>query len=84
MRPLTSRRIHLAVLTSLLLFTQSATATDIVDVYESTLNFDPVLGAARASLDATEEAIPQTRSLLLPNRRHAGRHELERTGISRW
>jgi outer membrane protein len=67
MRPLTSRRIHLAVLTSLLLFTQSATATDIVDVYEATLNFDPVLGAARASLDATEEAIPQTRSLLLPN-----------------
>jgi len=67
MRPLTSRRIHLAVLTSLLLITFPARATDIVDVYEAAFGFDPVLGAARASLDATSEAIPQTRSLLLPS-----------------
>ncbi len=52
---------------SLLLFTAPARATDIVDVYEAAFNFDPVLGSARASLDATEEIIPQTRSLLLPS-----------------
>ncbi len=57
----------LALLPLMLLVTAPARATDIIDVYEAALGYDPVLGAAKADLAATEEAVPQTRSLLLPN-----------------
>jgi outer membrane protein len=49
------------------LVTAPARATDIVDVYQAALGYDPVLKAAEAGLEATEEVVPQTRSLLLPN-----------------
>jgi outer membrane protein len=56
------------LLWALLLFVNSpAHATDLVDVYNDALGSDPVLRAAAAGLDATEEAVPQSRSLLLPN-----------------
>ena len=42
-------------------------AADLAQAYEAALAHDPVLGAARAQLAANEEAVPQTRSLLLPS-----------------
>ena len=42
-------------------------AADLAQAYEAAVANDPVLGAARAQLAANEEAIPQTRALLLPN-----------------
>jgi len=68
MRPSISRRIQLTGLVSILLIAAlPARATDIADVYNSALSYDPVVGAARAQLNATEEVVPQTRSLLLPS-----------------
>jgi outer membrane protein len=57
--------ICLAVLT--LFSLDTARAADLAQAYEAAVSHDPVLGAARAQLAANEEAIPQTRSLLLPN-----------------
>jgi len=51
----------------LLTATGLARAADLAQAYEAAVGNDPVLGAARAQLAANEEAIPQTRSLLLPN-----------------
>lgn len=42
-------------------------AANLLESYEAALQNDPVLGAARAQLAANEEAVPQTRSLLLPS-----------------
>ncbi len=42
-------------------------AANLLEAYESALANDPVLGAARAQLAANEQAVPQTRALLLPN-----------------
>jgi len=42
-------------------------AANLQDAYTAARANDPVLGAARAQLAATEEAVPQTRALLLPN-----------------
>jgi len=67
MRPRSSRRIRLTTMFgALLLLSHSAWATDIMDVYQAAVSYDPVLGAARADLAAREEIVPQTRSLLLP------------------
>lgn len=44
-----------------------ARAADLAEAYEAAKSNDPVLGAARAQLAANEEAVPQTRALLLPN-----------------
>ena len=52
---------------NLLFCSQLSLATNLSDAYAAAVANDPVLGAARAQLDANEEAIPQTRSLLLPN-----------------
>lgn len=47
--------------------TQSANATDLADAYADAKANDPVLGAARAGLAATQQRVPQARSALLPN-----------------
>jgi outer membrane protein len=44
-----------------------AWSANLQEAYDAAKGYDPVVGAARAQLDANEEAIPQTRSLLLPN-----------------
>ncbi len=49
-----------------LAWASAASATDILDAYRDAQSNDPVLGAARAGLDATQELIPQSRSALLP------------------
>ena len=59
--------IGLTVLTLIGLSAMPARAADLAEAYQAALAHDPVLGAARAQLAANEEAIPQTRSLLLPN-----------------
>ena len=42
-------------------------AADLLQVYRQALDSDPVLKAAAASREATQEAKPQARALLLPN-----------------
>ncbi|HEX8739383.1 MAG TPA: TolC family outer membrane protein [Casimicrobiaceae bacterium] len=42
-------------------------AEDLVQVYQDALRNDPTLAAAQASYRATQEAVPQARSALLPN-----------------
>lgn len=59
--------ISLTVLTLFGLGSNPASAADLAEAYTAALGHDPVLGAARAQLAANEEAVPQTRSLLLPN-----------------
>lgn len=49
-----------------LVFSQHIHATNLADAYQDAQSNDPVLGAARAGLDATQERIPQARSALLP------------------
>ena len=50
----------------------SAAATDLADAYQDAQNNDPVLGAAKAGLAATQQIAPQSRSALLPNIRVGG------------
>ncbi len=47
--------------------TTTAPVSDLAQAYNDAVANDPVLGAARAQLAANEEAVPQTRSLLMPN-----------------
>jgi len=42
-------------------------AADLAEAYDAAVANDPVVGAARAQLAANEEAIPQSRSQLLPS-----------------
>ena len=56
--------IFLALATCLF---QAAQATDMLEVYESAKIHDAVTGAARANYAATEQAVPQARSALLPS-----------------
>ncbi|NIP13810.1 MAG: TolC family outer membrane protein [Pseudomonadales bacterium] len=58
------RRLIMALLG--LAWSTAAGATDILEAYRDAQNNDPVLGAARAGLEATQELIPQSRSALLP------------------
>ena len=51
----------------LVLSATPAWSADLQEAYQAAKSHDPVLGAARAQLSANEEAIPQTRALLLPN-----------------
>ncbi len=51
----------------LLALTGPVRAADLAQAYGAAVSNDPVLGAARAQLAANEEAIPQTRSRLLPS-----------------
>jgi len=55
------------VIFTLLLTVNAARAADLTEVYVAAKAHDPVLGAARASLDANRQAVPQARSALLPN-----------------
>lgn len=65
--PLIHRSIlEIFVLSSLLLSVSSAWATNLADAYNAAKSHDPVLGAARAGLDATKQIVPQARSQLLP------------------
>ena len=45
----------------------SIEATDLMDVYEAAKDDDPVLGAARASFAASQQAVPQARAGILPS-----------------
>ncbi len=49
------------------LFGQPAGAEDLLQVYRQSLESDPALKAAAASRQASQEAKPQARALLLPN-----------------
>ena len=62
-----SRGVSLTLLALLALAAAPVRAADLAQAYDAAVANDPVLGAARAQLAANEEAIPQTRSLLLPN-----------------
>lgn len=44
-----------------------ARAADLAEAYTAAVSNDPVLGAAKAQLAADEQAVPQTRALLLPS-----------------
>jgi outer membrane protein len=61
---LNKRRLIIALLG--LVWSMAASAADILNAYRDAQNNDPVLGAARAGLEATQELIPQSRSALLP------------------
>lgn len=63
----TLRAMCLTALALLGMATAPARAADLAQAYEAAVRNDPVLGAARAQLAANEEAVPQTRSLLLPS-----------------
>ncbi|MFP6814176.1 MAG: TolC family outer membrane protein [Pseudomonadales bacterium] len=56
----------------LLVLAQSVCATNIAEVYQDAQDNDPVLGAAKAGLAATQQRIPQARSALLPDIRIGG------------
>lgn len=65
--PLVPRAIlKFFIICSLMLSGGSAWATNLADAYNAAKSHDPVLGAARAGLDATKQIIPQARSQLLP------------------
>lgn len=55
------------LLLGVLLLPMTGWAANLQQAYESAVVNDPVLGAAAAQLAANEEAVPQSRSLLLPN-----------------
>ena len=61
------RASRLIALALLYLVTTQAFGASLSEAYEAAMANDPVLGAARAQLAANEEAVPQTRALLLPN-----------------
>src|SRR5262245_57489473 len=55
-----------AVLTNVML-APSAFATNLAEVYQSAVENDPVLGAAKEDYAARKEIVPQSRAALLPN-----------------
>ena len=64
---LSSRRCLLGlVLTGLAVIAPPTWSATLLEAYNDAKANDPVLGAAQAQLEANEEAVPQTRSLLLP------------------
>lgn len=56
----------------LLLSSQLAIAADLIDVYQDALENDPTIKAARSTLFAQQEALPQARADLLPFLRASG------------
>ena len=60
------KKILFGVATSLL-FVQCAYADDLLAVYQQALDNDPIIQAAKATRDATMEAVPQSVAALLPN-----------------
>ena len=65
--PWIQKLAQLTLLGCACLISQFGWSADLGQAYTDAYANDPVLGAARAQLAANEEAIPQTRSLLLPN-----------------
>lgn len=57
----------IALLCVCLLPSTAAHAVDVLDVYRTAAEQDPVIGAAKAAYAATKEQLPQARSALLPN-----------------
>ena len=51
----------------LLLLARSAAGEDLLQIYRDAQRNDPAIAAAKASWDATQEALPQARAGLLPN-----------------
>jgi outer membrane protein len=62
-------KVHRLVLAGMIvaLCGQPAGAEDLLQVYRQAMESDPVLKAAAASREASQEAKPQARALLLPN-----------------
>jgi outer membrane protein len=60
------RFLLVAVLTNVIL-APSAFSTNLAEVYQSAVENDPVLGAAKEDYAARKELVPQTRAALLPN-----------------
>jgi len=62
------RALALAIPLALGLATAVGTAAgeDLVDIYREAQQYDPTIAAARANWQATQERLPQARSLLLP------------------
>lgn len=62
-------RVHRLLLTGMILalLGQSAGAENLLQVYEQAVESDPTLKAAAAGRQASQEAKPQARALLLPN-----------------
>lgn len=58
--------IQLLTTSIILLFTSQVMAADLMQVYQQATQSDPTFRAARASMMANEEAVPQARALLLP------------------
>ena len=56
----------IALLCVCLLPSTGAHAVDVLDVYRTAAEQDPVIGAAKAAYAATKEQLPQARSALLP------------------
>ncbi len=60
------KKILFGVVTSLV-FVKCAYADDLLQVYQQALENDPVIQAAKATRDASMEALPQSVATLLPN-----------------
>ena len=56
----------LALLTASLMGTQAKNAANLANVYDSAVQNDPQIAAAKASYLATRENVPQARAGLLP------------------
>ena len=66
----------LALIAILLLPASGALAADdLVDVYQTAQQADPVFQQAKANLKAVEEAVPQARAGLLPDIRATGNYD---------
>ena len=61
-----SKVVKILGLSCLSFFGMHATASDLTEVYELSVNNDPQLGAAKALYMSRREVIPQARSGLLP------------------
>jgi outer membrane protein len=62
-----ARRAVLPWALATLVAAMPAVAEDLLQIYREAQQNDPTLAAARASWNATQEALPQARSALLPN-----------------
>ena len=66
--PLSNKSLTaIALVCASLLSSTAAHAVDVLGVYRTAAEQDPVIGAAKAAYAATKEQLPQARSSLLPN-----------------
>lgn len=62
-----SGRLTRGMIVFIATITQPAWAEDLIAVYQTAVENDPVIGAATASFQADQERVPQARALLLPS-----------------